>query len=91
MHQLVEPNGLEAYNQHVPQLLVRTFSKTKKHAIAYCVPVGPTSPNTGANTGKDSNDDNNRNVLIGVLVPVIFILLVVVTLLTIGIIIVVKR
>ena len=82
-------------NKHVPQLLVRTMLKHKNHTAVSCVTVGPTGPSSGSNTGNNNNNDddeeNNRNVLIGVLVPVIFILLVVVTILTIGIVFIVKR
>ena len=75
-------------NKHVPQL-VRIMPKHKNHTTVSCVTVGPSS---GANTGNNNDDEeNNRNVMIGVLVPVIFILLVVVTILTIGIVFVVKR
>ena len=83
-------------NKHVPQLLVRTMLKHKNHTTVNCVTVGPTGPSSGSNTGNNNNNDddeeeNNRNVLIGVLVPVIFILLVVVAILTIGIVFIVKR
>ena len=83
-------------SKHVAQLLVRTMPKHKNHTTVSCVTVGPTGLSSGANSGNNNNNDdddeeNNRNVLIGVLVPVIFILLVVVTILTIGIVFVVKR
>ena len=83
---------MEMCNKHVPQLLVRTMPKLKNCTTVSCITVGPAGPSSGANTGNnDDDEENNRNVLIGVLVPVIFILLVVVTILTIGIVFVVKR
>ena len=82
-------------NKHVPQLLVRKMLKHKNHTTVSCITVGPTGPSSGANSGNNNNnnddEENNRNVLIGVLVPVIFILLVVVAILTIGIVFIVKR